>query len=90
MNTVERDFNCTRDIINGSSLTDEYYNSIYFHSNEHLKDIFGQIDVKGKKCFDYIEVLKKLADVKITDTHLSQEYYENHVCTSTITFYILI
>ena len=32
--------------------------------------------VKGKKCLDYIEVLKKLADVKITDTQLSQEYYE--------------
>ena len=32
--------------------------------------------VKGKKCLDYIEVLKKLVDVKITDTKLSQEYYE--------------
>ena len=32
--------------------------------------------VKGKKCLDYIEVLKKLVDVKITDTQLSQEYYE--------------
>ena len=32
--------------------------------------------IKGKKCLDYIEVLKKLADVKITDTKLSQEYYE--------------
>ncbi len=32
--------------------------------------------IKGKKCLDYIEVLKKLADVKITDTQLSQEYYE--------------
>ena len=54
MNTIEKDFNCTRDIINGSSLTDEYYNSIYFHSNEHLKDIFGQIDVKGKKCLSVL------------------------------------
>lgn len=34
------------------------------------------IGVKGKKCLDYIEVLKKLVDVKITDTQLSQEYYE--------------
>ena len=34
------------------------------------------IGVKGKKCLDYIEVLKKLVDVKVTDTQLSQEYYE--------------
>ena len=32
--------------------------------------------IKGKKCLDYIDVLKKLVNVKITDTHLSQEYYE--------------
>ncbi len=32
--------------------------------------------VKGKKCLDYIEILKKLVEVKITDTQLSQEYYE--------------
>lgn len=50
MNTVERDFNYTKDIINGSSLIDENYNSIYFHSNEHLKEIFDQIDVKDKTC----------------------------------------
>ena len=35
--------------------------------------------VKGKKCLDYIEVLKKLVDVKITDTQFSQEYYETEV-----------
>ena len=34
------------------------------------------IGVKGKKCLDYVEVLKKLVDVKILDTHLTQEYYE--------------
>ena len=34
------------------------------------------IGIKGKKCLDYIDVLKKLVDVKITDTQLSQEYYE--------------
>lgn len=34
------------------------------------------IGVKGKKCLDYIDVLKKLVDVKIADTQLSQEYYE--------------
>lgn len=34
------------------------------------------VGVKGKKCLDYIEVLKKLVDAKIVDTQLSQEYYE--------------
>ena len=34
------------------------------------------LGVKGKKCLDYIEVLKKLVDVKILDTQLTQEYYE--------------
>ena len=32
--------------------------------------------IKGKKCLDYIDVLKKLADVKITNTQYTQEYYE--------------
>lgn len=35
------------------------------------------IGVKGKKCLDYIEVLKKLIDVKIIDKKITQEYYEN-------------
>lgn len=34
------------------------------------------IGIKGKKCLDYIDVLKKLVDIKITDTQLSKEYYE--------------
>ena len=34
------------------------------------------IGVKVKKCLDYVEILKKLVDVKITDTQLTQEYYE--------------
>lgn len=34
------------------------------------------IGIKGKKCLDYIEVLKKLANVRIADTQLNQEYYE--------------
>ena len=34
------------------------------------------VGIKGKKCLDYIEVLKKLVDAKITKTQLSQEYYE--------------
>lgn len=41
------------------------------------------IGVKGKKCLDYIEILKKLVDVKITDTQLSQEYYETESEIST-------
>ncbi len=32
--------------------------------------------VKGKKCLDYIDLLKKLVDVKISDIKYSQEYYE--------------
>lgn len=32
--------------------------------------------IKGKKCLDYIDVLKKLVGVNITDTQLTQEYYE--------------
>ena len=32
--------------------------------------------VKGKKCLDYIEVLKKLVKVNVADTQLTQEYYE--------------
>ena len=34
------------------------------------------LGIKGKKCLDYIDVLKKLVNVRITDTQLSQEYYE--------------
>ena len=34
------------------------------------------IGIKGKKCLDYVEVLKKLVDVKIEKTQLTQEYYE--------------
>ncbi len=38
--------------------------------------------VKGKKCLDYIELLKKLVDVKIQDTQLTQEYYETEETVS--------
>ena len=34
------------------------------------------IGVKGKKCVDYIDVIKKLIDVKVIDTQYTQEYYE--------------
>lgn len=41
------------------------------------------VGVKGKKCLDYIEVLKKLVDIKVVDTQLSQEYYETEAEIST-------
>lgn len=34
------------------------------------------IGVKGKKCLDYIQMLKLLADVKITKQEFTDEYYE--------------
>lgn len=34
------------------------------------------VGIKGKKCLDYINVLKKLVDVNVSETQLSQEYYE--------------
>lgn len=34
------------------------------------------IGIKGKKCLDYVEILKKLVDVRIEKTQLTQEYYE--------------
>lgn len=39
--------------------------------------------VKGKKCLDYIDLLKKLVDVKISDVQYSQEYYETETEVST-------
>lgn len=40
------------------------------------------LGIKGKKCLDYIEILKKLVDVNITNTELSQEYYETESGTN--------
>lgn len=34
------------------------------------------VGVKGKKCLDYIELLKTLADVKIEKQEFTPEYYE--------------
>lgn len=34
------------------------------------------VGVKGKKCLDYVEMLKILADVKIEKQELTDEYYE--------------
>ena len=32
--------------------------------------------IKGKKCLDYVELFKILADVKIENQTLTSEYYE--------------
>ncbi len=34
------------------------------------------VGVKGKECLDYIKLLQKLVDVKISKTDLKDEYYE--------------
>ncbi len=34
------------------------------------------VGIKGKKCLDYIKVLKSLVDANVSETQLSQEYYE--------------
>jgi len=34
------------------------------------------IGIKGKKCLDYVQMLKLLADAKITKQELTDEYYE--------------
>ncbi|MBQ3819519.1 DUF2997 domain-containing protein [bacterium] len=34
------------------------------------------VGVKGKKCLDYVELLKLLADVRIEKQELTDEYYE--------------
>ncbi len=35
------------------------------------------IGVKGKKCLDYVKLFQKLVDAKITNTKLTNEYYES-------------
>lgn len=35
------------------------------------------VGIKGKKCTDCVELLKKLIDIKVTKTQITQEYYEN-------------
>lgn len=34
------------------------------------------VGVKGKECLDYIKLLQKLTEVKISKTELKDEYYE--------------
>ncbi|MBO7672260.1 DUF2997 domain-containing protein [bacterium] len=35
--------------------------------------------IKGKKCLDYVELLKLLADVRIEKQELTDEYYEQEI-----------
>ncbi len=35
------------------------------------------IGIKGKKCLDYVNLLKKIADVKIIKQEYTEEYYQN-------------
>ena len=35
--------------------------------------------VKGKKCLDYVEMLKILADVRIEKQKFTDEYYEQEI-----------
>lgn len=39
------------------------------------------VGVKGKKCLDYVEMLKILADVKVTQQEYKPEYYEQEEIT---------
>lgn len=39
------------------------------------------VGVKGKKCLDYVEMLKVLADAKIEKQELTNEYYEQEELT---------
>lgn len=34
------------------------------------------VGVKGKKCLDYVEMLKFLADARVEKQELTKEYYE--------------
>ena len=34
------------------------------------------VGIKGKKCLDYVEFLKILADAKVTHQEFTPEYYE--------------
>lgn len=34
------------------------------------------IGIKGKKCLDYIEVMQKIANIKIEKQEFKDEYYE--------------
>ncbi len=40
------------------------------------------IGIKGKKCLDYIEMMKFLADMKIEKQEYTKEYYETEEQTN--------
>ncbi len=35
------------------------------------------IGIKGKKCLDYVNLFKEIADVKIIKQEYTEEYYQN-------------
>ena len=41
------------------------------------------VGVKGKKCLDYVEMLKLPADVRIEKQELTNEYYEEDLAYNT-------
>jgi hypothetical protein len=34
--------------------------------------------IKGEKCLDYIEIVKKLVNGEVYDSHFTEEYYEKN------------
>lgn len=47
MNRVDELIGKTQDVYDGHN-EDDNYNSIYFHSNEYLREIFDAVNVEGK------------------------------------------
>lgn len=47
---------------------------IRLHPNGEIE--METVGVKGKECLDYIKLLQKLTEVKISKTELKDEYYE--------------
>ena len=41
------------------------------------------LGIKGKKCLDYAEIIKKMVGGTITKTEITQEYYETDTELST-------
>ena len=48
MDTVKNDIDYTFDVLNGYN--NDKYSSVYFKSNENLRNLFGTFDFKDKKC----------------------------------------
>ncbi len=41
------------------------------------------IGIKGQKCLEYIPLMESIADIKITDKKLTEEYYEQEEIINT-------